>query len=138
MKILQHLPLLSNSRPIRFGQRHVSFHRNALVIWLIVGLSSDKRGEYLSPAFPALLDSGNNSEFFLHEHHLLHWAGMHPNQFETTGSVNINGQRISLLEADVWIHPNLPGSHERDPLRSPFRLELDDGLAIAPRGSPEF
>jgi hypothetical protein len=136
VKILRRLPLLTASRSIRFGQRHVSFHRNALVIWLSVSMRGEESPRHISTAFPAMLDSGNNSGCFLHEDHLVHWAGMQPNQLETIGSISINSRRIQLHGADVWIHPNTPGTHERDPQGSPFRLEMADGIALG-RASPE-
>jgi len=130
VRILQRLPFLTDSRTIRFRQRHVSFHRNALVIWLSIGLRGDKDPRQISPAFPALLDSGNNSECFLHEHHLTRWAGMQPEQLETMGSTSINNQRIPQLRAYVWIHPNVPGTHERDLNATPFPLRIARGVAV--------
>jgi len=130
MKILDRLPLLTASQSIGFRQRHVSFHRNALVIWLSIGRRGNKNPLHISPAFPAMLDSGNNSACFLHEHHLIQWAGIQPNQLETIGSVRINDQRIAQLKADVWIHPNVPGTHEHDSQRLPFRVHIAKGLAV--------
>ena len=79
MKILDRLPLLPASQSVRFGQRHVRFHRDSMVVWLSVALSGEQNSQRISAVFPALLDSGNNSTVYLHEHHLLHWAGFQRN-----------------------------------------------------------
>jgi hypothetical protein len=42
---------------------------------------------------------------------------------------------IAKYEADLWVHPNLPGS--RDPAPGPsVRLELPDGIAVWPDQVP--
>lgn len=130
MKILDRLPFLPEAKSIRFGQRHVPFRRSSLLIWVSIGLSREKDPARLSPVFPAMLDSGNNSEFFFDRHHLVHWAGIQPRQLRTKATININGTRIPLLEADIWVHPNKPGTVERDPDRTPYRLEMPKGIAV--------
>jgi hypothetical protein len=133
MKILDRLPLLTETRTIRFGQRHVVFHRNAQVVWISIGLEGAQDSSQISAPFPALVDSGNNSECFIHEHHLIHWAGIQPNHLDPQGTIRINGRDIPQRRADVWVHPNLPGTHERNPQRSPFRLQISDGIAVGPK-----
>lgn len=74
-KILDRLPPLPQTQNVPFGQRHVTVYRDALLVWLGIGLRGERRPELLSPPFPALLDSGNNYDFYLHEHHLVHSPG---------------------------------------------------------------
>lgn len=132
MKILDRLPLLPGTRTIQFGQRHVPFHRNALLVWVGVSLQGELPAPSASTASPALLDSGNNGDCFLHEHHLTHWAGIHPDQLEILRVFRVNDLLVPHRRADVWIYPNRPGACERDPDREPFRLNIENGLSVAP------
>ncbi len=133
MKILDRLPLLPQPRTLRFGQRHVPFLRDEIVVWLSVGLPGERDHQRLSPPFPALLDSGNNSAFYLHEHHLAQWAGIRPALLDVLVAKRVNQQNVPCLEADVWLHPNTPGTWERAPGRQPFRSEFGEGMAVGPR-----
>src|SRR5205807_585504 len=45
-------------------------------------------------------------------------------------------QTIPLREADVWIHPNVPGFRDQLANRAPFRLELPGGIAVWPAALP--
>lgn len=132
MKILERLPLLPRTQSLRFGSRHVPFHRNAQVVWLSVGAPGSRDPQHACPPFPALLDSGNNHDCFLDEHHLVHWAGMQPALFQTVGSIRINERDVPRRRIRMWIHPNVPGTHERDPDRKPVRLHLLEGIAVGP------
>ncbi len=132
MKILDRLPLLPRTRSVRFADRHIPFHRNSIVIWLGIGQPGERDWRHSCDPFPVLLDSGNNYDCFLHEHHLTHWAGMQPTQFETTGSIRINDHDVPRLRADMWIYANVPGTHERDPERAPTRIRLVEGVGVGP------
>jgi hypothetical protein len=37
-----------------------------------------------------------------------------------------------LLNVDAWLHPNVPGRRDVGTGRSPFCLELDEGIAVYP------
>jgi hypothetical protein len=132
MKILDRLPMLPNSNIIRFGQHQASFHRNSIIVWISVALRSEQDPKRISPPFPALLDSGNNCEAYLHENHLTRWAGIEPASLPELGFKKLNKIEVSFRDADIWIHPNVPGRIERSTRREPFRLPLDDGMAVGP------
>jgi hypothetical protein len=132
-KILDRLPLMPKTQSVTFGERHVTVYRDELLIWLSLGLPGEERLDLLSPPFPALLDSGNDCDCYLHEHHLVHWAGARPALLTGLGSKHINQQEVPCREADVWIYPNEPGTHRRRAGQPPFRLEIDEGIAVAPQ-----
>lgn len=133
MKILDRLPMLSETTPIRFGEHQTTLHRNAIVVWISIGVFGESDPQRISPPFPALLDSGNNCEAYLHEYHLVHWAGIRPAFLPHRGARNLNEQAVPFREADIWIHPNLPGSFDRSLLRVPFPMRLGDGIAVGPK-----
>jgi hypothetical protein len=47
------------------------------------------------------------------------------------GQIRVGGVRASLVPANVWIHPNQPGTRETAD-RTPFKLELREGIAVYP------
>jgi hypothetical protein len=131
-KILDRLPLMPRTQPVRFGQRQVMLYRDEVLVWISIGLHGEDSPERLSPPFPALLDTANNYDFYLHEHHLLHWAGIRPALLAVLGSKHIHQQQVPCHQADVWIYPNQPGSTELWKGKPPFHLEVPDGVAVAP------
>jgi hypothetical protein len=132
MKILDRLPLLTRTEGISFGHRHVPFHRDEILVWLSISLRGEHDPERLSPPFPAVLDTGNNFAFYLHEHHLAHWAGFRRLGLAQLGTKRVNQRDVPCHEADVWVHPNAPGTWQRAPGKRPFRLFLKEGIAIGP------
>src|SRR5262245_18086542 len=107
-KILDRLPPLRQTQNVPFGQRNVTAFRDELLVWISLGLPGEMRLELLSPPFPAVLDSGNNCDLYLHEHHLIHWAGIRPALLTVLGSKTINRQEVPSYEADMWIYLNVP------------------------------
>jgi hypothetical protein len=132
-KILDCLPMLPRTQNVPFGERNVTVHRGALLVRLSIGLRGEERLDRLSAPFPALLDSGNNFDFYLHEHHLVNWAAIRPALLATLTTRYINRQPIPCREADVWIYPNLPGSHQRMEGKPPFKLRMKGGIAVGPQ-----
>jgi hypothetical protein len=90
-KILDRLPPFAATKSVAFGERHVRIHRDELLVWVGVGLRGDDQPERVCPPFPALLDTANNCEFYLHEHHLVHWAGFRPALLAVLGRKAGNG-----------------------------------------------
>lgn len=103
-RILNRLPLLPRQETVSFGkqdERTVVFSRDSLLVWLSVGLRGEDDPRRLSPPFPAVLDSGNTCEAYLHEHHLVHWAGIRPALLAVLTSKRINEVPVPFREADV-------------------------------------
>jgi hypothetical protein len=132
MKIIDRLPLLTRTEAVTFGQRHVPFHRDEVLVWLSIGLPGEQDPQRISPPFPALLDTGNGSACYLHEHHLTHWAGLRPAPLQVLRTKRVNQRDVPCLEADVWVHPNTPGTWKRALDGQPYRLEVREGIAVGP------
>ena len=137
-KILDRLPLFHAATSVAFGERRVRIHRDQLLVWVGIGLRGEDNPERVCPPFPALLDTANNYDFYLHEHHLVVWAGFRPAVLAVLGSKYINQVQTACHEADVWIYPNNPGTSEVRKGKPPFRLRIPSGIAVAPQqpGSP--
>lgn len=131
-KILDRLPLLSRKTAVRFGSRTVAFRRDQILVWIGISLRGESDPNRISPKFPALIDTGNGCDAYLSAHHLVHWAGIDPAMLSIIQHLAIHERAIPCHEADVWIFPNRPGTHELLAGSEPFRLELDDGIAVAP------
>jgi hypothetical protein len=131
-KILERLPAFPATKAVRFGQRSVRIHRDELLVWVGIGLRGEQRPERITPPFPALLDTANNYEFYLHEHHLTHWAGIRPALLPVLGTRHINQETVPCHEADVWVYPNQPATADVWTGKPPFRLTIPDGIAVAP------
>jgi hypothetical protein len=131
-RILDRLPPLPGAATIDFGERHVAFFRDSLLVWLSIGLRGEERLDRLSPAFPALFDTGNNHDCYLHEHHLVQWAGIRPAMLAVLGTRRINREPVPCHEGDVWIYPNQPGTYKRAEDKPPFRLRIEGGIAVRP------
>ena len=89
--------------------------------------------------FPVLIDTGHGHNFTLHAEHLKTWAGLAASDLIPLGSLGINGRRVRLLDAVVWLFPNRPGTAEIDPDHPPSRIDLDNGISVVPgRGFPRL
>jgi hypothetical protein len=76
--------------------------------------------------FPAVLDTGFNDNFLIREQQLIDWAGLSPQGMPVVGHLRVEGQQVPLRDADVWIHPNRPGSRDEFAGKPAFCVELDD------------
>ncbi|HZU38245.1 MAG TPA: hypothetical protein VFA18_20140 [Gemmataceae bacterium] len=120
-KILDRLPPLPQSTDDPFEGRHVRVRRGQLLVWTTIGLRGERRIERLSPAFPVLFDTGNNYDFYLHEHRLVNWAGIRPSLLMVLGRRTVNEQvAIPCRAADVWLYPNEAGTYQRAADKPPF------------------
>lgn len=131
-KILDRLPLFPATQSVTFGQRSVRMHRDEVLVWVGISLSGEQRPERVSPPFPALLDTATNFDFYLHEHHLIHWAGYRPTLLTVLGTKIINREEFPRRQADVWIYANKPGTTDLWDGKPPFHLEMPDGIAVSP------
>jgi hypothetical protein len=101
------------------------------MVW--VSILAGGRTEPQPPRFPAILDIGHNHNFSIREQHLVQWAGIDPRSLTKLGEIRIGGDRLPLVEADVWLHPNRSGERDTFADRPPSCLELDQGIAVYPQ-----
>ena len=132
MKILDRLPIPGERTSLRFGDRHVTVHRDQILVWVSVHLSGALEPEENIPRFPALLDTGNNLGFSVQDRHLRDWAGIGPDLLEPIRDIEVNGQAVRLRKATVWPQPNVPGRQDAAVEGRPFRLEIRKGIAVYP------
>lgn len=86
--------------------------------------------------FPAILDLGHSHNFSISEDHLEQWGGIPPTELRVLGSVKIANNRVPLLAANIWIHPNRSGERDHFADQPPFCIPLDSGIALYPHDTP--
>jgi hypothetical protein len=136
-KILNQLPIIEKRISLPFNGKHVTLHRNQILVWVSIHLVGVLQIEKTIPKLPALLDTGNNFDFTIQYRHLREWAGLDPALLRVLGTIEINDQLVPRHEATVWLYPNIRGERAVDPTKPTHLLELEKGIAIYPRdGDP--
>lgn len=144
--LLRNLPFDDQMKPLllpggapfldKTGQPLVIFH-DQMVFWasLTALRTATPPGE--AGRFPVVIDTGFNDTFLIRETQLRSWTGCTlANLAPSASGLRISGRlTIARHEADLWLHPNQPGT--RDPAAVPVvQLELPDGIAVWPELMP--
>lgn len=85
------------------------------------------------PRFPAVLDTGFNHNIAIREQQLRSWAHITPT--ESRHYITVQGRRIPLISASLWIFPNKAGELALSN-RLPIRLSVPEGVAVHPEDNP--
>lgn len=107
-----------------------------IILWVSVADPRQPELDPATPLFPVILDTGLSHNFAIQEEHLERWAGISPRWLKRLRQITIRGDVVPLHDASVWLHPNQPGRRDPDFRRRPFRLAIESGIAIYPRGMP--
>jgi hypothetical protein len=136
MRILDRLPYFPDHTIIRLRDEQIDIHRYQIVVWVSLSPARTVEWDARTPAFPAILDPGNNFTFSIFESQLNRWAGIRPELLNSLGRVKQKGKQYPRRRAEIWLHSNVPGTRERRTDREPFRLTLDKGIAVYPDEEP--
>lgn len=130
--ILRDLPFRERADEVSCGLERVPIKPYQIIVW--VSLTARKVLELPPhvPRFPAILDTGHNHNFSIHERHIVDWARLSREQLPRRGRTTVDEEKISLHAAIVWIHPNVPGQRDQFTEQAPYCLELPEGIAIRP------
>jgi hypothetical protein len=138
MKILDRLPYFPDHTTITVRDEQVGVQRFQVIVWVSISMARTLEWDPRTPAFPAILDPGNNFTFSIFESQLIRWAGIRPELLKLLGRVRQQGRHFPRRRAEIWLHRNSPGSRDRRTDIEPFRLQLDKGIAIYPDEGPTF
>ena len=133
-KLLNRMPFLDQSTTIFVRGESVHLRSNQLILWLSLTLRRVDCPNPQAIPFPVILDTGFMHSFAIQERHLIAWGGLRPDVLATLGTTRDRGTRISLREANIWIHPNRRGTLEPKLDRIPHWLDAEHGIAIYPTG----
>jgi len=132
VKILDRLPYSKKHSTLIVRQELVTVKPYQIIIWVSLSPSNLREWNPATPAFPAILDVGNNHNFLISQSQVIRWAGIQPEFLRVLGAPRLEGKRLKTHEADVWLHSNWKGRHVMRTDRTPFRLNLDEGIIIRP------
>ena len=62
----------------------------------------------------------------------MQWAGLDPKSLRRLGSLPVHGQKVPLLNANIWLHHNRPGSRDEFAEAAAWQWEMDAGIAVCP------
>jgi hypothetical protein len=125
-------PLLDGTgAPVVVRGQSMPIRRYQVIVWVSVSVA-DFPWDPRTPAFPAILDTGNTFTLSIFQKQLIQWAGIQPPLLPNLGRIREGGQRYPCHEADAWLHPNVPGRRDRRSDRLPVRLQLQKGIAVYP------
>lgn len=130
--ILSDAPFQERADEVSCGLERVPIKPYQIIVW--VSLTARKVLELPAgvPRFPAILDTGHSHNFSIHERHIADWARLSRDQLPHRGRTTVDGEKIPLHAAVVWIHPNLPGQRDQFAEQPPYCLELPGGIALRP------
>lgn len=103
-----------------------------IVVWVSLSVEGLPVWDPRAPRLPAILDTGHNHNFAIGRGQLLRWAGIDPRLLPLRGAIRDKGQRLPLHAADLWLFPNRPGTRDIRDGAEPYRLLVEDGIAVYP------
>ncbi len=129
MKILDRLPISTEHTIFSVPGGRLRVKPSQIIV--NISISDISAWDARTPIIPVLLDTGNNHNFSIQEHHLRIWAGIHPASLPPLGVLREGMRSPSLRQATVWVHRNRPGTRELKGV-NPVVLRLEEGIAIYP------
>jgi hypothetical protein len=133
-RILRKLPFFETHTTVSVRHGVVEIKPYQIIIWVSLAAMKELELPVGALRFPAILDLGHSHNFSISERQLVAWAGVPIASLRPLGAVRVSGQRVPLLAANIWIHPNIPGRRDELSGQQPFCLELDSGTAVYPDG----
>jgi hypothetical protein len=132
--ILRKLPFFTDPTTVVVRGKKVPIKADQIIVWASL---SERRQTSLDldwPRFPILLDTRHNHNVSIREEQLAEWAELDLRLLPKLGEIHVGGDRLTLVEADLWFHSNRSGSRDVAMDRPAYRMELYEGIAVAPRG----
>jgi hypothetical protein len=131
--ILRQLPIFDQATTLRVPNGPVvPIKPLQIICWASItppGLAALPPG---AQRFPVVIDTGFNDNFLLQAQHFTTWAGLALQDFTAMDFLSVYGQRVPLLDVDIWLYRNIPGHRDQLANALPFRLQLDSGVGVCP------
>ena len=131
-RLLDRSPFPKTASEVVVRGERIRVRANQIILWVSLTIQRVKAPNPTAAPFPAILDTGHNHSFSIHERHLLDWAGLRPEDLGVLRPIRDRGQRVMLRPANIWVHANVP--HHRDRLadRPPCLVAASQGVAVYP------
>lgn len=134
--VLKDLPYFEAKTVVLVRNQEVPIKAEQIVVWASLAEIDQREFRPATPRFPAILDTGYSHNFAIGEEHLVRWAGIQPGYLPKIGAIRVQGVIASLHGAGVWLHRNKPARRDESADGPPFCLELNQGIAVYPAGTP--
>lgn len=136
--ILKRLPIPKHDGITFVSSEQVRIKAYEIVVWIELSGPEKRTWDATSPCFPANLDTGHTHNFSIQEQHLVRWARIRPEALDIVGQVRQSGRRVPLHAAQIWLHGNVPDSHDRLEGGTPHLLNLTGGISVFPTTDDNF
>jgi len=130
--LLNRMPFSDKSSEVAIQGERIRVKANQIILWVSLSLPRIETSNPLATPFPAILDTGHNYTFSLHERHLTQWAGLQPDMLNVLTTVRDRNRRVLLRAANIWAHPNERGSRDRIAVKPPHHIKSNRGIAVYP------
>ena len=128
MKILSRLPFSEAHSEVSTPDGIAEVKPYQIIVMVSITARSVAELDPGVPRIPAILDTGHNHNLAIRREQLDRWVRLRELQ---RGQIRVGDVRLLLVPANVWIHPNRPGTREAAS-RPPFKLEVKEGIAVYP------
>jgi len=130
--LLNRMPFSDNSSEIAIQGKRVRVRANQIILWVSLNLRHEASPKPIVTPFPAILDTGHNYTFSIHERHLIEWAGLRPTDLKVLTAIRDRGQQVLLRAANIWVHPNVRRSRDKIDEKPPHFIDATRGIAVYP------
>ena len=131
-RLLDHSPFAGDATEVIVRDVRVRVRAHQIILWVTLTRSPVGEPNPTAIPFPAILDTGHNHSFSIHERHLAQWAGFRPENLGLSRPIRERGQRLFLRLANIWVHPNVPLHRDRLAERPPHLVRAAQGIAVYP------
>jgi hypothetical protein len=126
VKILNKLPFETENSTVNTSVGPIQVRPYQIIVW--ANLMTE---EFLSRPFPAVLDTGANLNFIINESHLNNWLDLRAEQFVHRAMTLIDGEKIPVRVANVFLHRNVKGT--RQIASGSYQLTTPQGIVVYPK-----
>ena len=132
--LIRKLPFYDKHMPLRVGGQEFVILPRQIIVWVSIDSRDTASPGSDTPRFPAILDNGYNEDFLIRQEQLLRWTHLPLHRLRAVDTQEVHGQKVPVFPANLWLHCNQPGERDEFSGRPPFRLPLDEGVAVCPKG----
>jgi hypothetical protein len=103
MILVDRCPFYSSEMAIPMPSGPIAVRGYQIIVWVSLSVGGAR-----SRPFPAVLDTGHSHNFSIREVQLRQWTGWEPTEMGVLGTIRMNEWVVTLREAAIAIHPNVP------------------------------
>lgn len=133
--LIRKLPFFEKRTTVQVGGQDVLILPRQIIVWVSIDSRDIASIGPDAPRIPAVLDIGFNESFVIRQQQVLRWTGLPLHGLRAVDTMDVRGEPAPVFPASLWLHRNQPGQRDEFSDRPPFRLPLDEGIAVCPAGA---